>query len=454
MSLPSKLRAAFSYLRPYQNEAVEFLIAHPGALLADAMGLGKSITAITAARFLDLKTVIVCPSYVRTVWDNPNNGELKKWWPSILEKLYKPESLSAHDIPAYAKVILIHYDIISAWAPYIAKWNPNVVIIDECHYLTNERTQRSQGVRDICKNAQYRWGLSGTPLTNRPKDIWNIIDTLHPNFLGRFFPFALKHCNAHKRSVTPTKVVWDFSGASNIPELSTKLDKIMLRRTVKDVALQLPPKTRQTIFIDTPSKSLTSELSVSAIRRMLEVASDSKLDTGYNIISEHISSGHKVVVFSHRREIAEYFVNLARGDGIDARLIHGGVSLVNRGIAIEKAKSVSNGGLLSVTIDTAGTGIDLSYADVGIFVELTYEPHKLLQAEARLHRFGQEKPVLIQYLIATGTVDELVSGIVIDKLSTFESVIGDTNETLSLDLQQSENLILEEMYAAISKMNT
>jgi SWI/SNF-related matrix-associated actin-dependent regulator 1 of chromatin subfamily A len=441
-------------LREYQKDAVLFLKSTKRAILADDMGLGKTASAINAAMsFITSKRVlIVPPSYVRGVWMNPHDkGELGKW--GMTGSVYECRGIKVKgDEPLNIfNIIICHYDILHAWADILKTWNPEVVIFDECHYLMNPETKRTKAAKLVSKDADYVWGLSGTPMTNRPRDLWGILDTIVPDRFGSsFFNFGLRYCGAEKQQVTPEKVVWNFDGKSRLPELRDRLNHIMLRRTKTDVALELPAKTRQAIRVDIskPGALVASISNTTAFRAALAVAADAKLkDSAIPLIQSHLDAGSKVVVFTYRRAVADY---LARELG--GSVIHGGVSQATRertlfGLRISGAESSS---LLCATIDAASTGIDLSYADVAVFVELTYEPHELLQAEARLHRFGQKNPVLIQYLIARGTADELVAEVVLSKLDALESTIGGFAETgMRSDLSESEDSIMKQLYASL-----
>ncbi len=441
-------------LRAYQLEAVRFLLDRKRAILGDAMGLGKSCTALTAARALASKTLIVCPSYVRGVWGSPH-GEIKKWWPDARRAMWLPAGTKASDRDGCwdeARICVIHYDILHAWVDILKEWAPRTLILDEAHALMSEGSRRSQAVKQLANACEFVWALTGTPLTNRPRDVWNVVDTVSPNRFGPFFGYGIRYCDAHKEAVTPTKTVWKFDGASNLEELHTRLSCFMLRRTVADVGLQLPPKTRQIINVSVPAKAqLMPNAGAKAMRESLDRAADAKIGDATALIGEHIAAGHRVVAFTWRKSVAEHLVNTAKEEGHAAELVHGGVSSLRRGLAIERAKAAKSGHVLAATIDSAGTGIDLTYADVCVFVELTYEPHKLLQAEARVHRFGQSKPVLIQYIIATGTTDELIANKVIGKLDTFEAAVGPTGESLRGDLAGKEEDVLAELYAAIEK---
>lgn len=464
-------------LRHYQQIAVSFLRTVKRGILADDMGLGKTASAINAAQsFITSKRVlIVCPSYVRGVWCNPHDGgELTKWGPKgEMGHVFMCSGVKPKDPPLNAyQTIICHYDILTAWSDMLASWIPEVVIFDECHYLMNPETKRTKAAKLVSKDAEYVWGLSGTPMTNRPRDLWGILDTIVPGRFGSsFFNFGIRYCGAEKVQVTPEKVVWNFDGKSRLPELRERLSHIMLRRTKTDVALELPAKTRQAIRVDVgkaakggnnyypehPNKS-------GNMRAALAVAADGKLkDSAIPLINEHLASGANVVVFTYRRAVAEYLVAHTTGDraganefsneaGRYAKVIHGGISQAAREKSLHELRARASEGhtLLCATIDAASTGIDLSYADVAVFVELTYEPHELLQAEARLHRFGQKNPVLIQYLIARGTADELVAEVVLSKLDSLESTIGGFAETgMKSDLSEKEEDIMAQLYKSL-----
>jgi SNF2 family DNA or RNA helicase len=441
--------------RGYQEEAASFLIGFgkEGCILADSMGLGKTCSALTAARFLRKKTLIVAPSYVRSVWFNDHNGgELAKWWPEWAERgVYRAQGVTPDTITSLYDLVIIHYDILHAWADALKEWGPEVGILDECHYLMSGESRRSKAVKDVFKGITYRWGLSGTPLTNRPKDLWNVVDTLSPGRFGTFFQYAKRYCDAHKEEVVKDKIVWKFDGKSHQEELASRLKHFVLRRTAKDVALELPPKTRQVLWVDLPGKDIKTQAVIkkSDIRARLNSAADLKIPQGVDIVKSLLKDGHKVVCFTHRREVAEFVMKECLLEGYPAGVVHGGIAPMNRGKEIQNGKDAAGCHLLAATIDSCGTGIDLNYADVGVFLELTWEPHELLQAEARLHRFGQSSPVLIQYVLAKNTVDELIASSVVDKLAVFDSVIGPSGESVADDLKAKEEDIMKELYQSL-----
>lgn len=447
-------------LRIYQKQAISFLRSSWGkrAILADDMGLGKSASAICAATsFLTQKRVlIVCPSYVRGVWTNPHDGgELRKWAPDA-ERIFNCGTTKAAWISPENQFAVCHYDILHAWAEKLIDWKPEIVIYDEAHYLMNPASQRTKAAMAVSKNSQYVWALTGTPMTNRPRDLWGLLSTIVPGRFGEtekgFFKFGLRYCAAEKVQVTPIKTVWKFDGSSRTDELRKRLGHFMLRRTKSEVALELPAKTRQVIRIaigkaaGLVGNGAGADDSKMALRAMLSSAADAKLDSAaIPLVQAHLEEGRRVVVFTYRKAVAEFIANALGGV-----FIHSGVSMARRGKMLDDLRKQDGASLVAGTIDSMSTGIDLSYADVAVFVELTYEPHEFLQAEARLHRFGQKNPVLVQYLVAMGTADELVADMVINKLDTFEAIIGGVQETgLRSSLQQDEASLMKSLYEGL-----
>jgi SWI/SNF-related matrix-associated actin-dependent regulator 1 of chromatin subfamily A len=480
-------------LRDYQKVGVKFLIAQgpTGALLADSMGLGKSLELITAARAFKEKTLVVCPAHVRGVWarhDKANPGQLQRWWPATklictpegvtpftpLSKATKAQLVEGAtpfwprevnkrlpSVMAAASVVIVHYDILYAWIDVLIDWDFRTLILDEAHAIQSAKSRRSVAVGRLARHASVVFAATGTPLTNRPADLWNLIETISPGRMGHFFNYGLAFANGHKEEVTKDKIVWKFDGKSNLDELATRLKFFTLRRTLEDVRLELPPKTRQIIDVDIPARkrigvNASILQSARAMRECLNLAADGKLNPAIELIAEHAAGEHRVVVFTYRRAIAEYVVNAMAGQKIPASVIHGGIPQAQRDVRIREA-SLLPSHVLAATIDSTSTGIDLSYADVAVFLELTWEPHELAQAEARLHRFGQIKPVLIQYIIARGTGDELVLDAVINKLDTQKALGLLDSGGLKTDLEgaplnEEEGNGLEALAARLAEM--
>lgn len=447
--------------RGYQNAGVNFLIAdgESGALLADGMRLGKSCQSLTAARALKEKTLIVCPSHVVGVWARSNYSckparlcEVERWWPEahrvppFTPEGTKPdlEKLQAW-IDSGGQVVVIHQDILYAWVDVlISVFDFKTLIVDECHAWMDAASRRSKAGQKLVAHARTRYFLSGTPMLNRPRDLFSVGNLLSPGRFGEsFFRFGKRYANGHEKTVGKgegQKVVWDFDGSSNEDELKRRLSFFMLRRTKAEVAEQLPKETRQVVELTVPRKftvpSLPSLQSPAAARKALELAADGALPQVLKILEEDAAEGVKQVVFTFRRSVAEYLFEELQRKGLPSELIHGLVPTRKREARIQSARDCETSHCLVATIDSCSTGIDLSYASTATYVELPWEIVDLLQSKERLYNYDQFTPISIRLLCVKGTANELHLDVLLKKLSLQEQIVGKIgDDRLKMDLQ-------------------
>lgn len=238
-SLPTRpssdhnLPAALKDARDYQKAGINFLIANAesGALLADDMGVGKSLQAARAARALRGKVVIVTLAYGKHVWVD----EIAKWWPAVAKNLQVLSGVKdITPIDPDTQIVVINYDIVYAWEEALLKWVADPIsppklngptldappliglgdrfglIIDEIHLVSNAESRRGQALHRIRKAAAWCVGLSGTPLTNKPVNLFGVIELISPgrmsrvadNPISRFFPYGLRYCGGHQVEIS------------------------------------------------------------------------------------------------------------------------------------------------------------------------------------------------------------------------------------------------------------
>jgi SWI/SNF-related matrix-associated actin-dependent regulator of chromatin subfamily A-like protein 1 len=291
------------------------------------------------------------------------------------------------------------------------------------------------------------------------RDMWNVVNTISPGRFGdKFFSFGLRYCDGHQEDIKfnaggakTTKTVWNFDGKSNEEELAKRLSFFMLRRTKSDVMKELPAKTRQAIWVDVKSAKKRAYIpdaeNRAAMRTALDKSADAKLPQASQVILDHLAAGKKVVAFTWRKHVAEGLAGDASEAGFVAGVGHGGIPALTRQKTFDALSKETGAALLAATIDSAGVGIDLAWADVIVFVELVWEPHKLLQAEARGFSLTNTRGLFIQYILARGTADELVSSVVLDKLDLFESVVGSADAgNVRRDIQEADEDVMKELY--------
>jgi SWI/SNF-related matrix-associated actin-dependent regulator of chromatin subfamily A-like protein 1 len=429
-------------LKPYQIEAVAFASNRKDILIADEMGLGKTITAIEIMnRFPGIpNTLIVCPASVQLNWKK----EIEVWSRKpVFSDILRPNK--SNNFPE--NVWIVSYASLKKYRKQIRSVNWDILICDEAHALKNSKSQRTKeifgGFEIVDGNKQYlkplsakkRLFLSGTPILNRPAELWSLVHAIDKNGLGKnWVYFVTRYCAAFRERVSRTKFAWNTSGASNLEELGKKLQSFMIRRLKSDVLTQLPPKTRQTILI--PATGMHKELVeehnavqayqkhsgaeelVAQTQARIAVARK-KLPFVIEYIHNALEQEQKVCVFFHHHEIGDALYK----EFPEAARLDGRMKIEDRQKNIERFQNDKNCNLFLGSILAAGVGVTLTAASLGIFAEISWVPADLLQAEDRLHRLGQDYPVLIQYLIVDGSQDEKMAEVINEKKQITDKIL-------------------------------
>lgn len=434
MELPKATEAARTLARglyPHQVEGVAFLLGRERAILADDMGLGKtrqSIVALTAACPAG-PYLIVCPASVKLNWQR----EIEMARPGSNTHVVGP---AAPPDAGFTGWVIINYDLLKKHVDALRAFNFPGLVFDEAHYLKNHRAQRSRFSRQLLPDtgpAPVVHVLTGTPLTNRPRDLFALLQLVqHP--LGRsFLAFAKRYCDGHKNDYG----YWETGGASHIEELSVQLQGIMLRRRKSDV-LDLPPKLRTWIDTDVPEdirdeiNSIAEHLLnedtrtergnrniglISRARRKLAVA---KAPHTVEYVQGAIDQGAKVVLFSHSRHAIR---RMAKAFADVAVTVTGEVPANKRQALVDQFQNDDSTRLFIGQIHAAGVGINLTAANLVVFNDLDWVPASHWQAEDRAHRIGQTDTVNVTYMVASGTLEEFVRSVLERKAMLIDDVV-------------------------------
>jgi SWI/SNF-related matrix-associated actin-dependent regulator 1 of chromatin subfamily A len=444
-ALPKGLESA---LFGFQKVGVSFFATSDRCLLADEQGLGKTVQAIAwLATQPDIKPVlVVCPATVKLVWEN----EIKKWVGEKSVVLSGRSSVFPYTPPRW---LVINYDILADWEETLLAMKPEAIIFDESAYIKSRKTKRTRSATRMARRIPRLICLSGTPVKNRPAEIWTSLNMIDPKAWPSFWRFAERYCDAKK-----TPWGWTATGATHIDELyGILISKYMLRREKKDVLKDLPDKIRSVVPLPLTNqpeydiasenfiawlKTVTSKEKVSAALRALafvkleklkQLIIEGKLAGCLDWLSDCLETEEKVVVFTtHKATVAALMSHCEKFHPVK---IDGGTSMADRGRAIDDFQNKPEVRVLIGNLQAAGTGITLTAARVCVFVELGWSPADHLQAEDRLHRVGQKNAVLVHYLIAPGTVEEKIVNLINKKAAVVRSVLaGDTGDDLLLEL--------------------
>lgn len=394
------------------------------------------------------KILIVCPASLRINWMR----ELEKW---LVDKTLTIAIADTKKGWPDADVVIVNYDILKRFHAQLRAIEWDLIIADEAHYLKNQKAQRT--VEVVGRPEKYVKGkkqeavtplkakrrvfLTGTPILNRPIELWPLLSYLDPKNWNHFFRFASRYCAAYNNGYG-----WDFSGKSNLDELQQKLrETIMVRRLKRDVLKELPAKTRQIITLPANGASKAIDAERKAIeayedrlfdlRVALELAKASEDDGAYEraaaklraetraafdeiakkrhetavakvpyVVEHLLNAGEKIVVFAHHKDVIASIRQGLEAEGRKVVTVTGDMSKEARQEAIDAFQTGDATDIIG-TFGAMSVGYTLTASSHVVFAEIDWTPGIMSQAEDRAHRIGQINAVLVQHIVLDGSID-------------------------------------------------
>jgi len=452
-----------SKLYKFQKKGVRKIEHFNGrALLADEMGLGKTIQALQYCFNHPEKrpVVIVCPASLKWVWEIE----------ASLHFNIRSEVLNGRTPPKKGLLdnnpfIILNYEILAAWLPYLLKLKPQILLVDECHYIKNKGTRknpvvRTKAVKQLSKKIPHIIAISGTPLTNRPSELYTTLNLIRPKEFKSFIRFAFQYCKPSKRPWG-----WEYKGACNLAELHRKLNRLMMiRRLKKDVLKELSDKTRIVVPLDIENrkeydealnsfikwltkKSITKAKKAEKAKKLVQLgylkrlSSELKmkgvLDWIDNFLEE--DSGKLVLYAVHRKIIKQIYERYKK----IAVVVDGSVTGKKRKLAVRSFQKNKKVRIFIGNIKAAGVGITLTASSTLAFVEMDWTPGDHTQAEDRIHRIGQKNAAMIYYLIAKGTMEEDLCELIQKKQRTLSAILDGSGKVNDLNVFDQLETILK-----------
>ncbi|XP_019897874.2 DNA annealing helicase and endonuclease ZRANB3 isoform X2 [Esox lucius] len=447
--LPDKLRQR---LMPFQKEGVKFALSKNGrCMIADEMGLGKTIQAISVAYAYrqEWPLLVVVPSSLKYPWIE----EMERWIPEL-----NPGDINLVETKSdtlgigSCKVTVLGYGLLTTDArglvDALTRQKFDVVVVDESHYLKSRNAARSKILVPLIQRAKRAILLTGTPALGRPEELFMQIDALYPGMFGTWSDYAKQFCNAHYRFFGNRRQ-WDCRGASHLKELHQRLREIMIRRLKAQVLPQLPPKIRQRIPFNLP-KDAAKEASGSLEeweRLMKTVGSGvSATDNPFTEVMGLATRMYKQTAIAKAGAVKDYIKMLLETEKlkflvfahhltmlqacteavIEAKAgyirIDGSVPSSERIQLVHRFQNDPETRVAILSIQAAGQGLTFTAATHVVFAELCWSPGHVKQAEDRAHRIGQTASIHVHYLIAKGTFDTVLWGM----LNRKETITGST----------------------------
>jgi len=421
----------------HQKEAIEKLAGSKRFILADDMGLGKTTSTIIAALESGAKKVlIICPASLKINWSREIENYTDK---SIYICEGKNFSSDHHFVIVNYDIIKNFHDIKNKETSQILNSKFDLVIIDEAHYLKNSQAQRTKLINHFVKNINRLWLLTGTPITSRPIDYYNLLSLVESPVSQNWMAYVIRFCEGYQFRAGQRKV-WNVNGASNLDELRERTSKQILRRLKTDV-LDLPEKIISPIYLRLKSKEYenlmgeyfdwfrnnkeeSSSLTIqfSKLMKVRQVIAEEKISQTIELAENILEQGKKVIIFSNFTEplkrIHEHF-------GKMSVYLDGSTSKPARQKAVDDFQDNDKVKVFCGNIKAAGVGITLTSAEVVIFNDLSFVPSDHSQAEDRAYRYGQKNSVLVYYPLFENTIEGAIYDILIRKKGIFETVMGD-----------------------------
>lgn len=444
---------------PYQEEDVRQIEEFDGrALVAGEMGVGKSLEALLYCYdHPNLRPIIVvCPKSLK--WNWVKEAFTHIGMKSIVLEGGKP---TAKKISRTAQLYIINYDILGGWLQFLKSLNPLVITGDEIHYIKSRRSKRAKYFKELCKGVPHILALSGTPLVNRPAELWTIINLLRPKVFSSWRQFADDFCE-------PTLTRWGitYNGATNLDKLNKLLQhNVMIRRLKKDILKDLPLKSRYVVplpiekpqeyksaekdfikWLEKQSKKRANKAKRAAslvkMGYMKRLASSLKLKSVFEWIDNFFeNSNEKLVLFCIHKIILKSIYDRYQNKSV---FIDGSVSGEDRQKAVNLFQKSKWCKLFIGNIAAAGIGITLTSASTVVFAELDWVPGNMMQCEDRIHRIGQESDkVQIFYLVAHGTIEEKLCEILQKKQKVLDATLDGTSDKIPSTLNVYDELELE-----------
>lgn len=447
--------------RPYQDAAVAYALRRQSTLIGDEMGIGKTCTSIALANTIGAeKVLVICPASIRLNW-----RKQIKLWSTIPQVRTYPILKGSDGVATWSNYTIISYDLARNLGLHAAlrqvKWD--LIIIDEGHFLKSHTAQRTHAIFGGGRNSELKLALTdclsakgkivtltGTPLPNRPRECYTLARALRwesIDFMG-FEEFCFKFNPSARFSVVGLDGVEkevNKEARGRLPELHARLRcNFMVRRLKKDVMKHLPNKQYEFAYIESngaisevlrhermldfdPTRDIKNPNSpiwgeISTCRREMGEAKLPRVIEHLRYLLD-VEEIDKVVVFAHHRSVMDGILGALEKYGVVQ--IRGGMGSVAKDNSITKFQNDPDTRVFLGQLDAAGFGIDglQNVASRVVFAEPAWVPGANDQAVDRLHRDGQKFPVLAQFLIAEGSLDERVLAQVLDKAFTINDVL-------------------------------
>lgn len=462
-------------LRDYQLDGYRWLSRLSrwgvGGVLADDMGLGKTVQTlgILIDRASEGPALVIAPTSVGENWVR----EAAKFAPSLKPVLYRDcDRDEIIKISGPGDVLIVSYQLMQRDAKRFATRPWSTLVLDEAQFIKNSQTKTSQAIRML--EADWRLGLSGTPLENHLGELWSLFRTLSPGLLGSWQRFRSRFAEPIER----------HNDAERREALARLVRPFILRRTKDKVLKELPPRTEITLRaeLSDAERKLYEDARLAALAELTHASSDgakshegrrriqtlswltrlrqlachpalveptwkgtsAKLELLLSLVDELRDGDHRALVFSQFVKHLNVVREVLDRRGIPYQYLDGATPSHERQRRVDAFQN-GEGDLFLISLKAGGTGLNLTAADYVLHLDPWWNPAVEDQATDRAHRIGQERPVTVYRLVAERTIEEQILQLHADKRELVAGVLDGTDAAARLQTQDLINLIKNEM---------
>ena len=476
-------------LYKHQEEAVKFLLSRKKALLADDQGLGKSLSATSASIIGGFKKIlIICPASLKSTWKRelstfiPENDiaiiKSNNWISDKKYTIINYDIIDLHHKIAKDKIIEEKHKYDKYGNPKLdqngnqiieikEKWfksrkkdaklkalsesnlyqsNFDLVIIDECHKLSNNSSIRYEMIMDFLEksNIEDVYLLSGTPMTNKPINLFHVMSLIKHPVCENFEYFVKTYCDGKQIENKSThRKIWLTGGSSNLDELMEKVKNSYLRRLKSDIPGMVNKTIHQRYYdlsddeffvynklwddyeesqIQLGNDNLNKELTEGILLR--QFVSNAMIKNTIELANEFLEDDKKVfIACCFNEEISE----LKKYFGDKAVIYKGGMSIKQKDDAEKRFMTDSKTTVFIGNIIAAGVGLTLTSSHICIFNSYDWVPSSNWQMMDRVHRIGQKNDVEVYFQLFSNTISEHMWETIIRKEMNIDKVIKTEN---------------------------
>lgn len=471
-------------LYPFQRVGVRHLVYTGRAMLADDMGLGKSVQAIAALKLLHVReglrrALIICPASMKYQW----KMEIEKFTElspviiegdrearrAVYERASKPRTkLEGLTPEVRPEIFIVNYELSFRDNRELLDLKPDAIILDEAQRIKNWQSKTHQSI--VKMPARFRFVLTGTPLENELMELYSVMQFVNPDVLGK------KALDMKKRYTVPDKF-GGIKGYQNLREASRRLSGVSLRRTREETLPELPELVESLYWLDLEPDQrriykdieeraagflslkewdkVAHDSVLTTVQRLREVCDTpeilfpehrggAKLSELFVLLDEQVKQmGRQAIVFTQWTRMAEILCRELTRLGFKFRYMHGGLNSKERAKIIDEFNRGE--AEIFVSTDAGSAGLNLQAASIVVNFDLPFNPAIVDQRVARAHRMGQKSSVNAWHFVCRGTIEENLVRILDKRRKLFRDVFSEVSGGVSPDYSPRGQMFLREL---------